>query len=79
MKVKVMDPPKGWRYGFPRVMPSEIIGDADKIKQWLLSWKYPESELDIALTYSRYWFIEEGESTDEEQQWLDNPAECHSI
>ena len=41
-KVHMIDPPSGWRYGFPKVIPE---GVTDTI-QWLLDNGYPQHEID---------------------------------
>jgi hypothetical protein len=41
-KIVYIDPPSGWRYGFPKVRP-ENITDTDK---WLVENGYPQSEID---------------------------------
>lgn len=59
MKVKYIDPPSGWRYGFPRILPD----DTTDLRQWFLDNGYPEKDIDLALNYSRYWFEEVKETT----------------
>lgn len=55
-KVTMIDPPTGWRYGFPRAIPPEInFNDEQALKKWLVEVGYPEEEVEFALTYSRYW------------------------
>ena len=38
---KMIDPPGGWRYGFPKEIPEDI----DNTQQWLIENGYPESEI----------------------------------
>ena len=38
MKVKMIDPPKGWLYGFPKEIPEHV----DNTIQWLIENGYPE-------------------------------------
>jgi len=46
----IVDPPSGWKYGFPCVLPD------DKLYVELLKEKgYPEKDIDLALKHSRYW------------------------
>jgi len=54
-KVLIVDPPSGWRYGFPAPLQK------DYVKQ-LRQAGYPELELDLALKYSRYWEEDNGSS-----------------
>ena len=52
----VIDPPSGWRYGFPKAIPREIaFGDDETLKNWLIEHAYPENDVDLALKYSRLW------------------------
>jgi len=38
----MVDPPSGWKYGFPKAKPD----DATDTIAWLLSEGYPQSEID---------------------------------
>ena len=40
--IKIIDPPSGWRYGFPKPIPEDI----KDIKQWLIDNGYPEKEIE---------------------------------
>ena len=49
---KVMiDPPRGWAYGFPKELPEDV----QDLRQWLVDQGYPESQVDWAMKYCRYW------------------------
>ena len=37
-----IDPPSGWRWGFPKVWNSEVDGDC---QQWMIREGYPEEEI----------------------------------
>ena len=39
---RYIDPPHGWRYGFPKVLPEGI----KDITMWLLENGYPSEEID---------------------------------
>lgn len=39
-KVTMCDPPSGWRYGFPRPVPDECMGE--NFYKWLDECGYPE-------------------------------------
>ena len=41
MKRKMIDPPSGWKYGFPKEIPEDV----DDTRQWLIDNGYPESEI----------------------------------
>ena len=40
--MKIIDPPNGYRYGFPKPIPIDV---AD-VKKWLIENGYPKSEID---------------------------------
>lgn len=48
-KVMMIDPPSGWRYGFPKVLPD---GVTDTLK-WLVENGYPQKEID---SYGQYFY-----------------------
>ena len=55
--VKVyIDPPSGWRYGFPKPIPEEVRLD-NRVIEWLVSEGYPQAEIDACgdRFYCRYW------------------------
>ena len=53
-KQLIIDPPSGWRYGFPKVLPSYVLLPK-QLRKWLLKQGYPAKDLQLALKYSRYW------------------------
>lgn len=42
----MVDPPSGWRYGFPKPYFKNAIKDNDELKAWLVSEGYPQREID---------------------------------
>ena len=50
---RMIDPPSGWRYGFPKPIPDSVI----EVKVWLVENGYPQSEIDSCGEhfYCRYW------------------------
>lgn len=52
MKVTIIDPPSGWRYGFPKVYNNP---DNIPLKQWLINNGYPEREIIGDGKYCRFW------------------------
>lgn len=46
--VTMVDPPSGWRYGFPAPLQEDY-------EQQLRNAGYPEKDIEFALSYSRYW------------------------
>lgn len=53
MKTNMMvDPPTGWKYGFPKLYNEEKDGD---FRQFLLNSGYPEKDVDFAMQYIRCW------------------------
>jgi hypothetical protein len=55
--MKMIDPPSGWRYGFPKAIPQDVT-DTQK---WLIENGYPQQEIDACGDYFfvRYWEQEE--------------------
>jgi hypothetical protein len=54
----IVDPPSGWRYGFPCVW--------DKVKHpslthLLVSHNYPQEDMEFALRYTRMWEVNSAE------------------
>lgn len=50
-----IDPPSGWKYGFPKVLPDDV----KDIRTWLIENGYPEKDVDFALNHCRQWIEEE--------------------
>lgn len=42
MSKVMVDPPGGWKYGFPKLMPESV----ENFYAWLVSEGYPRSEID---------------------------------
>jgi hypothetical protein len=42
----MIDPPSGWRFGFPKEIPKKVI-EEENILNWLVDNGYPQSEIDI--------------------------------
>jgi hypothetical protein len=41
-RIKVIDPPQGWKYGFPKPIPDAVVN----FRQWLIDNGYPERLID---------------------------------
>lgn len=54
----MIDPPSGWKYGFPKEMPADIMDT----KKWLVENGYPQQEIDRFGDHfiCRYWITNEG-------------------
>lgn len=50
-----IDPPSGWRYGFPKTVPPGYLKSETLMRMWLQQEGYPEKDIELALNYSRYW------------------------
>ena len=50
----ICNPPGGLVYGFPRIMPHEIMTPTE-FRQWLLDCGYPENEITGAEENSEFW------------------------
>jgi hypothetical protein len=60
----VVDPPSGWRYGFPRIYDERLDGT---MEQWLLKHGYPQKDIAFALNYSRMWLPDDELKSDEKR------------
>jgi hypothetical protein len=40
---KMIDPPSGWRFGFPKELPDNV----KDVMKWLVENGYPQSEIDL--------------------------------
>lgn len=58
MAYKMIDPPSGWKYGFPKVFDCPDDGD---MHEWLVNNGYPREEIDKLGKYffCRFWTQEE--------------------
>ena len=55
-KQLIIDPPAGWKYGFPKPMPEEIMdGSIKEFSNWLIKEGYPREDIELAVRHSRYW------------------------
>jgi hypothetical protein len=43
MPVKMIDPPSGWKYGFPKALPDP---EPDDLIEWLVASGYPKESID---------------------------------
>lgn len=52
-RVLLIDPPSGWKYGFPRPYDKK---DDQTLEEWLVEKGYPQSLIDQGMTrHCRYW------------------------
>jgi hypothetical protein len=53
-RIKVIDPPQGWKYGFPKPIPDAVVN----FRQWLIDNGYPERLIDEYGNhfYCRSWY-----------------------
>ena len=49
----MIDPPSGWKYGFPKVLPEDVVDT----KKWLVENGYPQVEIDFLgdSFYCKHW------------------------
>jgi hypothetical protein len=61
MTVKMIDPPSGWKYGFPKALPDP---EPVNIIKWLVENEYPKEEIDKLGEYffCRHWEEEDGKA-----------------
>ena len=59
-KKLMIDPPSGWKYGFPKPIQEELftLGSDSDLEEWLVGEGYPKEDVGLALKYSRYWETE---------------------
>jgi hypothetical protein len=63
MKIWI-DPPSGWRYGFPKIWDPEVNGT--DIQAWIIREGYPESEI---LSLGKYFHWRSWEATEEPREF----------
>jgi len=51
-RILVVDPPSGWKYGFPMIWNPAVDPD---LEQWFIRNGYPEEDIALAMKWSRYW------------------------
>ena len=66
MKITIIDPPSGWKYGFPKPIPEDRKKDS---MVWLVEQGYPQEEIDSLGEYffCRYWEMDENENNNDIQ------------
>lgn len=52
---RMIDPPSGWQYGFPRLYDDLQDGS---LREFLIRHGYPEKDVDFALEHMRSWSVE---------------------
>lgn len=59
---KMIDPPSGWKYGFPKELPQDIKSTDEN--KWLVENGYPQEEIDKYgdFFFCRYWTIDSEEN-----------------
>lgn len=54
----LIDPPSGWRFGFPKRLPDDWRTEDFNLRRWLVVNGYPEKEVDFGIKYCRYIYKE---------------------
>jgi hypothetical protein len=49
-----IDPPSGWKYGFPKTITVEEYEKIDSLKEWCIENGYPAEEAD---SYGEYFIV----------------------
>jgi hypothetical protein len=57
-KTLMIDPPSGWRFGFPKPVPEHFFSEGFDLGGWLIECGYPVADVPLATKYSRYWEID---------------------
>lgn len=57
----IIDPPEGWKFGFPKEIPEEIFQNKEKINDWFIQQGYPKKLIEFygKHFYYRCWNTEE--------------------
>lgn len=55
----MIDPPSGWKYGFPKPIPRNYLKSESLMRVWLQEQGYPTTLMDVAIKHSRYWEVKE--------------------
>lgn len=53
-KVLMVDPPEGWKYGFPKPVPDNCVAGQD-MTDWLVAQGYPRDLTEKSWFYLRFW------------------------
>lgn len=53
-KGTLIDPPSGWKYGFPKFLPNNWKENDFDLRNWLIENGYPEKEVDSGMDHCRY-------------------------
>lgn len=48
---KIVDPPSGWMYGFPKELPDNKL-----YEELLKEAGYPKQDIEFAMKYTRTWY-----------------------
>lgn len=54
-KQRMIDPPEGWRYGFPKVLDWD--SEQESFSNWLVRNGYPETDVEWAMGHCREWDV----------------------
>ena len=54
--MRIIDPPSGWMYGFPKVLPEGM-----EMEELLRNSDYPKKDIPFALKHMRYWEVPESD------------------
>jgi hypothetical protein len=57
LKVLMIDPPEGWKFGFPKPVPEvfHTLGDDFDLKRWLVNEGYPQELTTWRWFRCRFW------------------------
>jgi hypothetical protein len=44
-KNRYIDPPSGWQFGFPKIVPEDVVTPED-FKKWFIESGYPEKDIE---------------------------------
>jgi hypothetical protein len=53
-KLISIDPPSGWKYGFPKTVTESEFSEIDNLKEWCIEQGYPAAEAD---SFGEYFLV----------------------
>lgn len=59
-RITIVDPPSGWRYGFPQPLKGNY-------RQQLIDAGYPLDQIPTAIKYSRFWEVIKKEALEKDE------------
>lgn len=70
--ITMIDPPSGWKYGFPKELPQGV--EPNNTNKWLVENGYPQEEIDKYgdFFFCRYWTVDSEENKSKPESFIEN-------